>query len=222
MEESYALLICNGEQAPADRLRELAARAAYIVCADGGANVARALGILPAVILGDFDSMTRETRRHFEALGVKFLLLSRQDDTDFEKALLHLRESAHHTVVISGITGGLLDHTLGNMSILLRYSRNFRFILLDPHYRMDIITESGTFRCRRGDRISVVPLDAASGVGYKGLKYPLPSGELAPGLAEGTCNEALGDEFSIDLRQGTLIVFRRLHEELLPGGCGRA
>jgi thiamine pyrophosphokinase len=117
-------------------------------------------------------------------------------------------------VVIFGLTGGLLDHTLGNFSILLRYTGSFRLIAFDAHYRIDFINSSMKFRSRPGDRVSVIPLQPALEVSYSGLKYPMREETLACGVREGTCNEALGDAFGIETSGGVLAVFRPLSAEL--------
>lgn len=207
-----ALLICNGEMAPQAILQSLADQADTVVSADGGANAAREMNILPDTIIGDFDSITSDTRAYFLRAGVSLQHLARQDDTDFEKALIHLKELGVASVAVCGVTGKLLDHTLGNFSILLRYVDVFRFVLFDPNYRIDIISTSAAFSSQPGDRISIVPLAPSRGVSYSGLRYPFENQVLAFGVAEGTCNEALGDNFSITLESGVLLVFRELHE----------
>lgn len=207
-----ALLLCNGEMASRRVVSALEAQAGMVVCADGGANAARTLGIMPQVVIGDFDSITAETRAFHERAGVSMMHLARQDDTDFEKALILLRMQGVETVAVCGVTGKLLDHTLGNFSILLRYIDAFRIILFDPHYRIDVITAPTRFPSRPGDRISIVPLSPASGVRYRGLKYPFEGASLAFGVAEGTCNEALIDNFEVLVDDGALLVFRELHE----------
>ncbi len=215
MDTAYALLICNGEQPQAATLRELAARASHIVCADGGANVARRVGIRPDLIVGDFDSMTRETREYYEKQDVELRYLSRQSDTDFEKALLYLGGAGHTSIAVAGVTGGLLDHTLGNFSIILRHIGEFRMVLFDPHYRIDVITGSAEFVASPGDRVSLVPLARCSGVRYEGLRYQLEGGLLEAGVAEGTCNEAMGKQFTVHIDDGALLVFRRYHREMV-------
>ncbi len=63
----HALVICNGE-APSKKLaRQLVRNADVIVAADGGANVARKLGVRPDVIIGDLDSIKPATRRYFSS-----------------------------------------------------------------------------------------------------------------------------------------------------------
>jgi thiamine pyrophosphokinase len=213
-QKQLALLLCNGEMASRQVLHSLAAQADVMVCADGGANAARENGLRPHVIIGDFDSITADTRRHFEGLGVRFVHQKGQDNTDFEKALLLLRDQNPHTVAICGVTGKLLDHTLGNFSILRRYVKDFRIVLFDRHYRVDVLMGEGTFMSTPGSRVSVVPLTEARAVHSSGLRYPLDGDDLAFGLAEGTCNEAVDDSFTIATGDGVLLVFRELEQGL--------
>lgn len=211
---TFSLLICNGEMPGTEVLRHLAGQARSIVCADGGANAARAAGVLPATVIGDFDSINEETREEFSRRGVEMLRLERQDDTDFEKALKLLVQRGCERVVILGLTGKLLDHTLGNFSILLRYVHQLHVAMFDSDYRMDVLTSSGSYRSASGDRISVVPLPAAQDVHYEGLEYPLDGEELSFGNLEGTCNTALGERFEIRFSRGVLLLFRSLHPDL--------
>ncbi|MBR9975054.1 MAG: thiamine diphosphokinase [Bacteroidetes bacterium] len=238
--DRIALLLCNGEMADRRVVHALERQADMVVCADGGANAARDLEIVPHVVIGDFDSITADTRAFFERAGVSMMHLPRQNDTDFEKALILLRMQGVKTVAVCGVTGKLLDHTLGNFSILLRYADAFRIVMFDPHYRIDLIsagidqatagidratagidqatagidraTVPARFSSRPGDRISIVPLSTARGVRYRGLKFPFEGATLAFGVAEGTCNEALGEEFEVGVTDGVLLVFRELHE----------
>ncbi|MDT8324362.1 MAG: thiamine diphosphokinase [Bacteroidota bacterium] len=211
---AFALLLCNGEMAASDVVRHLASLAHTVVCADGGANVALALGLRPDIIVGDFDSISSEAEEAFAAQGVDMRRMARQDDTDFEKALTLLRERGTRRVVVLGVTGKLLDHTLGNISILHRYLSSMRIVLFDPHFRVDVLQQGGSFRSRPGDRISIVPLPVAERVSYSGLRYPLDAATLTFGAREGTCNEASGDAFSIDFSAGSLLLFRQLHDDL--------
>jgi len=213
--ESRVLLLCNGDYPSRAIAQELANRAQFVLCADGGANVARRLAVLPDLILGDFDSMSTDTKEFYRTSGTEMLYLERQNDTDFEKALLLLLEKGMCNVDLLGVTGGLLDHTFGNMSIILRYVRNFDFVLYDPHYRVDIILNSTIFPSKRGDRVSVVPLRASTGVRYEGLRYTLHGETLEIGRLEGTCNEAVAEEFTVHVDDGVLLVFRPLRMELL-------
>lgn len=204
----YDLLICNGEITAPSLMYQLAENADFVVCADGGANAAADLGIVPRAVVGDFDSITADARAFCEEKGAELLHLTRQDDTDFEKALLLLRERGTEHLVITGVTGKLLDHTLGNFSILLRYVQDFSIILFDADFRIDVLTTGGIFDSHEGQRISIVPLTASHNVSYRGLRYPLTGETLEYGLREGTCNEAIGNSFEIAFSEGVLLLFR--------------
>ena len=101
-----ALVICNGEPPSKTLARQLVQVSDLIVAADGGANVARRLGIRPDVIIGDLDSIEPATKHYFssklkrpkplndsasvagprpEGRGYTHLIrISRQDNTDLE------------------------------------------------------------------------------------------------------------------------------------------
>lgn len=63
--ERRALVICNGEVLSKKAMAPLLREKPFIVCADGGANKARKLGIRPDVIIGDLDSISSGTRKFF-------------------------------------------------------------------------------------------------------------------------------------------------------------
>ncbi len=213
---SHTLLICNGRMpglAHAAHVRRLAEEASFVLCADGGANAARMLGVVPHAVVGDFDSVTDETRRFFESGGVEFHHDAGQENTDFEKALLFLRERGMNRIAMLGLTGDLLDHTLGNFSILQRHARSIEAVIFDAEFRIDLMTRSAVFSSRPGERISIVPLVSATGVTFSGLAYPMKRGELAFGVMEGTCNRALSARFRVSLREGALLVFRPLRDD---------
>jgi thiamine pyrophosphokinase len=217
----YHLLICNGAMTAVPVVRTLSAHAVATVCADGGANAARACGVLPDLVLGDLDSITAETRAELEGWGVEIEHLPGQDDTDFEKALLRLGVMGAKRIAVLGLTGGLLDHTLGNLSILLRHARDAEFVLFDPDYRIDLLTGPANLATTPGTRVSIVPLSPVHGLRYTGLRYQFAGSVLTAGAAEGTCNEAVERRIRIEFEDGVLLVFRALEPPLWEELIGR-
>jgi thiamine pyrophosphokinase len=211
----FSLLICNGSVPNQNLALFLAHCAEAIVCADGGANHAFAHGITPSLILGDLDSIRCEVRGHFEKEGVEIRRLSGQDDTDFEKALKHLRESGATHLAILGLTGGRLDHTLGNLSILMRYVNDFEIVVYDDLYRIDVIHSGKEFRSEPGRRVSLLPLLDAREMTTGGLEYSLEKESLIFGEREGSCNTAVASTFHVELAKGTLLVFRELTKDIM-------
>src|SRR5664279_775409 len=110
------LVICNGEPPSRVLARRLAARADFIVAADGGANLAVRYGIRPDVIIGDLDSINTSTRRSLSSSTL--LHVARQDNTDLEKALDYLSACKTTDVTVMAATGKRIDFTLGNFAVL--------------------------------------------------------------------------------------------------------
>lgn len=110
------LLLLNGELRDAAAVRRLARRADAIVCADGGARHAKTLGLKPAVVVGDMDSVPRPLPRSWN--GVSFLCDFDEDRSDLDKALDFVARAGAGTVWIAGALGGGLDHELVNLAAL--------------------------------------------------------------------------------------------------------
>ena len=80
-----ALVICNGEVLVKKAIAPLLQKSSFIVCADGGANKARELGIRPDVIIGDLDSISPQRQSSFPMLNNT--RSKARYSTDLEKAL---------------------------------------------------------------------------------------------------------------------------------------
>ena len=88
-----------------------------VVCCDGGMKHALSLGIIPDVIVGDFDSVTAEERQLIQKRAQHFVQAQpEKDDTDLELAFLTICEqNPQAQVTIFGALGGRIDHMLANV-----------------------------------------------------------------------------------------------------------
>jgi thiamine pyrophosphokinase len=199
-----ALLICNGEP-PTKRLaRKLASRAHLVVAADGGANIARRYGIRPDVIIGDFDSIRPSTLRHFAATEV--IRLTRQDNTDMEKALDYLEAHGFRTIQIIGATGNRIDHTLGNLSVVWRYDPRLRIEFVGDGWRALPVRSGEKITAKRKTTVSLIPFGRCTGITLKGLHYPLHDVSMTIGDI-GVSNVVEKSPFIIRVRSGKMLVF---------------
>src|SRR5262245_34812150 len=119
MPEKTALLIANGLLPSSEILAECSARAAVIVCADGGANSAFMAGLQPHYVVGDLDSVSTDTCRALA--GVQFVYRPSQEATDLEKTLAFAMEQEIQRVLLVGITGLRFDHQLVNLNIAEKF-----------------------------------------------------------------------------------------------------
>ena len=174
-----ALVICNGESPSIPLALHLARRTDEIIAADGGANRARRIGITPDTIIGDLDSLTRETRKAFPDAAV--VRVRRQDNTDLEKALDHLQGEGIRRVVILGMTGGRIDFTLANFISLWRYVRTMELIVGGEGWYAVPVLRKRTVRAPRGTAVSLIPFGPCRGVTLRGVEYPLTRRTLRMG-----------------------------------------
>lgn len=200
------LIIANGTLPRRSTVRTLAAAADVIVCADGGANGARKLGIRPDVILGDFDSITPSTKKFFRAIPV--MLIEEQNRTDMEKAIDYCIRRRIASVDVVGATGDRIDHTTGNLWCFKKFGDRVRLRFIDSVGVLTQIRGSIRLSMEIGERLSLIPLDRCSGVTTANLKYPLHNDLLELGVKEGISNEATGTSVKITVRQGTMLLFR--------------
>ncbi len=113
-----AVVLANGEQPTHQIALKLLKEAPYIVCCDGAIqryNYADA-------IVGDGDSISSWARKKYEEI---FEQVDEQDDNDLTKATRHCMTKGFRRIVYLGATGLREDHTLGNISLLIRYAKEF-------------------------------------------------------------------------------------------------
>jgi len=200
---NQAFLICNGEP-PSRRLaRRLAAESGYIVAADGGANLARQLGIRPRAIIGDLDSIKPATKRYFASSLI--LRVRRQDNTDLEKGLDFIVAQGYRKVVIAGATGRRIDFTLANLSVLWRYIDRLVVEVVGDGWRALPVSGRSVIRARRGTTVSIIPFGMCQGVTLRGLKYPLKDALLRVGCV-GVSNVVVDSPFSVEVKKGGLLM----------------
>jgi thiamine pyrophosphokinase len=202
----HALVICNGEVPSKKILSPFLKAKPFILCADGGANKARAIGITPDCIIGDLDSITKSTRRYFSSAPI--IHLPDQESTDLEKALDYLLQNKFTTAVVAGATGERPDHMFSNFSILLKYHTKISMKFLDERCSVEIVRKKIRFGAKVGQQISLVPMGKCSGIVTKGLKFPLNNETLELGVREGSSNEATRRMVSVSVKKGSLLLFK--------------
>lgn len=201
--KSDVLLICNGDLPDQARLESLAAGAACIVAADGGANKARDRGVKPHVVIGDLDSVTPSTMRWL--VGSEIIRVEDQNLCDFEKALDLISVRAHRNVAVVGIEGQRFDFTLSNFSVIWRYVSHMDLALYGRTWRAYPITSSHMFYEPPGTTVSLIPFGPCAGITLKGLEYGLTNAELSVGRTA-VSNRVQSSPFSVGIGTGHLLM----------------
>lgn len=206
-----ALVLCNGDSPSYPLVRRLVPTVDWVVAADGGANIAREIGIIPDLIIGDLDSMTKATRRHFG--DVLTLHVARQDNTDLEKALDYLAARKVREVTVLGGTGRRIDFTIGNFSVLWKY-KAFMSICIAGNgwYAMPAVGRK-TVHARIGTVVSLIPFGGCEGITLRGLEYPLTNASMRVGEV-GISNVVRESPFKVSVHRGAMLLV--VLEDLRP------
>lgn len=202
----HVLLLGNGEPVPPAFLKQLAKEADFILATDGGAAQALACKIVPHAVIGDFDSVEAHTRRCLAK--AQWIKVSRQDNTDLEKALDWLLAQGCQYCTLCGFTGGRMDFTLGNFLSLCPYVTKMQLTVRGPGWHLRPVTRKITVSCRAGKRVSLLPYQTCKGVYTTGLKYPLAGETLCWKRAgRSLSNQTSGKRFCVRLKSGFLWVY---------------
>ena len=177
-----------------------------VIAADAGYRVCQQEGLVPDVILGDFDSMEApDAGERVCRLPVE------KDDTDTLAAVkLGLERECTDFWIYGGTGGKRLDHTLANLQTLLYLRRRgARGFLYDNDFVWTAV-ENETITVEQTVEwglLSVFCLGApASGIDEKGVQYPLSHASLSAEFPLGVSNHIIEPKARITVRKGALIV----------------
>lgn len=177
----------------------------YIYC-DSGLSHEPFLGFPPSLIVGDFDSHPNPGRE------VETRTLPREkDDTDTFYAAKIGVERGFKSFILLGATGRRLDHTLGNVSILLYLdSLGLKGKIVDSLSEMEILSREPLFISPEFPYFSLLAIDGtARGVDISNAKFPLANAEITPDYQYGISNEVIPGKISrVSVSDGRLLLIR--------------
>ncbi|MCR4617340.1 MAG: thiamine diphosphokinase [Lachnospiraceae bacterium] len=210
------ILICAGES-NADSLAFFTKKLnkCYIIAADGGIEVCKAAGLVPDLMIGDFDSLRESPYYYFPKEDYPYIELVKlpceKDDTDTIAAIRAAADKGIDELYIFGGTGGRMDHYIANIQTLL-FAKNLgidAYLLGESKSKAFVIkNEEVRFDASYKGVISVFCLGAgAKGVDISGLKYEVAGGELSSDFPVGVSNEFIGKEAIISVKDGALLIF---------------
>ena len=181
----------------------------YVIYCDCGLRHMDGLGVEPDLIVGDFDSYSNP-----EYDTETIVLPCEKDDTDTVFAVKEALRRGFEDFLLIGVVGERLDHTLGNVSILLMLdSAGKKGIIIDDYSEMEIVSDRCEMPCIIDDSYAYFSLlnisGKASGVTIRGAKYPLEDAEITCEYQYGVSNEALpGCTAEVSVGEGRLLLVK--------------
>ncbi len=209
---SRATIFANGELPNPESARALLRPDDFLIAADGGTMHILNLGLVPNIVIGDMDSMQESVLLRLGNLNVEMRRYpADKNETDLELALEYAIESGYREIIIVAALGGRLDQTLANISLLADLRPlTFDIRLNDGVEEIFFCRSQVQVRGRSGDIVSLIPWGGeVMGVITENLKWPLSGETLYPYKTRGVSNEMLGEEASIKIDSGLLLIIHR-------------
>ena len=202
----HAWVVTGGEPPEPDLLGELAPPQ-LVVAADSGADIARGLGVLPDVIVGDFDSVTPAAAA---AVAEQRRFPADKDATDLALALAEARDRGAGSITVIGGAGGRLDHFLANVAALA--SDELAAVRVDALMgpaRLWVVRRRETIRGTVGDLVTLLAHGGpATGIRTTGLRWALDGETLEAGSSRGVSNVLAAPEATVTLEAGVILAIR--------------
>jgi len=206
-DQEPALIIANGEACGKELMGQLLEWSPLVIVLDSAIERVLELGIKVDVLLGDFDrGLDPEAYRDMQ-YPMDIVYAPDQDKTDLEKAFDYLIDRRIPAANVIWATGRRADHTITNITNIVRYRDKIKIVMLDDHSRIFLLSQKFEKWYPAATPISLIPIGSVRGITTKNLKYPLDNEELHIGYRTGSSNEVLHDGMVlIEHKQGDLLM----------------
>jgi thiamine pyrophosphokinase len=181
-----------------------------LICADGGADSALKMKLVPDVIIGDLDSISAEVFKELKSIS-KIIRLKRQNDTDVEKCLKYAITKKYDGALLVGATGNRLDHTFCNLGIILKFFHQIKISLIAEDSFLKAYSGNVELKTFPGESISLYGISPKTIISSKGLKYELKNAALPFGIRESTSNIAKKNFVKLKISNGVVFVIRDIN-----------
>lgn len=180
-------------------------KADFVVACDTGYDYAKKIGIVPNVVIGDFDSVENEIDENIEQ--IKFS--SEKDDTDTLCAVKYAIKNGASEIKIIFAFGGRFDHSFSNIQTgVFAVKNGIKVSLLGKNEKAYIIRNSSIeIKREKNCYLSVFSLsDESRGVSESGTKYTLKDAKLTNDFPLGISNEWKSNKAIISVKNGILMI----------------
>ncbi len=180
---------------------------ARIIAADSGIRHAAALGVVPELWVGDFDSVPRDLPASYDDIPRK-TFPPEKDKTDGELAIAEALELGATSLVLLGAFGGQrVDHEFLHLALAIRLAESGTPVVLTSGAQEGFPVLPGVtgFDYEDGTLFSILGFSDLSGLTVEGAKWPLDNVEVAFGSSLTISNEAKGG-LRVTLRGGRALL----------------
>ena len=176
------VIICDGQFPKTEYPRYLIKTADFTICCDGALTkyLRHSKNIFgferrPDMVIGDMDTLSPSMQRKHADIIVKENEQEHNDQTKAVRwALTNISDI--DLIYILGATGGRIDHTIGNASLLMEYTRMFDLgtigiTMVSDNGTVFAVNDTVEFDCGIGRQVSIFSPDNSLRIKSTGLEY---------------------------------------------------
>ena len=175
----------------------------FVIAADGGLRHTQALGVVPDLVLGDFDSLG------YVPEGAEQHPVEKDDTDAMLAARRGLEKGCDQFLFYGGLEGARLDHTVANFQTLqFLADRGAKGCFVGQTQIVTVVKDRMLrFPPHATGLFSVFCMGCdARCVSIRGAKYTLTNGTLTAGFPLGVSNQFTDRQAAISVKDGSLLV----------------
>ncbi len=183
--------------------------------ADKGALHLLKQGIIPQEAVGDFDSVSAEDYERIQS-QVEYIdaYQAEKNETDTELAMERALAYEPREVILTGVTGGRLDHMISALQLLYRFQKAHLQVSFKIFNQLNVLTllHPGEHQILEDKQFQYVSFfafqNSVSSLTLRGFKYETENECLKSGMTKFTSNELLEKEGTISFHEGICLMVR--------------
>lgn len=176
----------------------------FVICADAGYKAAEKAGIIPDLIVGDFDSSAKPNT------SVQCIVLpTHKDDTDVMYAVKYALKKGYKSFLLLGVLGGRADHTYANLCILKYLYSNGAYAVIEDKGTQIFYTRQGDFtvKDKNGKTLSLFPFGCNEAVvTLTGFEYEIENQSVTCDYPYAISNIVKSDNSKITVHSGGIVI----------------
>lgn len=167
----HVSIICNGEDFTEEKIKYYCNNSDFVIAVDGGLKILDRVSINPDLIIGDMDSLDKETFLKYDNIK-KERYPAEKDFTDSELAIQKAINLNPGKISILAATGSYIDHSYANIINLLRnFNSKIDMKIVTGNSIIFPIIGKQIIKNSSGKRFSVFPIGETKGIILEGCKY---------------------------------------------------
>ncbi|MDN4607512.1 thiamine diphosphokinase [Sporosarcina highlanderae] len=210
------VVICAG--GPAEDLPDLLSlktEQTIFIGVDRGSLHLLERGIVPVEAVGDFDSVNENEFAMIQSAVERVdSFNAEKNETDTELAITRAIAYLPDEIILTGVTGGRLDHFESALHLLYRIQVEYEdvlFTIKNVHNELSVLSP-GTHLVNKNEGLPYVSFfpfgGAVEGITLTGFKYETVNARMEMGMTKFTSNEPIAEVCTISFLKGICLMVR--------------